>query len=189
MMNLPKLASHIQEVVLTAIRREQAWLKRHQSSAHSDLTVVRQYEEAWIQFAIVKEFVRDPHFRRLPLKLTAEYTTDGKRADISLYDRSWGQRPKARIELKGPAQAKPKLVKDILSDCHKLSRWSPKAKVSCVVGLAYGSQPDICDWTNKARRALALTSEALQVLLPKPIRLGKVDGSTEYLQVVIVTLR
>jgi hypothetical protein len=137
-------------LVHDAIRREEEELKQLESRSYCDVTSVCQFEEAWLQYAIVKHAIR----QRIYPRLSAEFPCDKKRADLCFVDGE--EHALAIVELKPGRRPNPQLSEGILDDCRKLSNLCnvPAKAQRYAIGIVCGTPSEIQPWEQTLTKSL-----------------------------------
>jgi hypothetical protein len=127
-----------------AIKRQEEELGQLESSKHSNVATVRQCEEAWQKYFILKHAIR----MRFRPKLYSELRCGkNNKRSVDLYFVDGRERTLAVFELK-PGSPSPYLAKGIVRDCEKLRDLSDvhSETQKYVVGIVCGSSQDIDVW-------------------------------------------
>jgi hypothetical protein len=127
-----------------AIKREEEELKQFESGRHSNFANVRQCDEAWQKYFILKHAIRTG-FRP---KLFSELRCGKKnKRSVDLYFVDRDKRTLAVFELK-PGSPSTYLTKGIVRDCEKLRDLSDlhSETQKFAVGIVCGSPQDIDVW-------------------------------------------
>lgn len=129
------------ELAYEAVEREERELKKLRSDKYADVMSVWQFEEAWLQYVIVKHAIREGIYK----KLNAEFACGKKRVDLCFVDDNG--HVLAMFELK-PGKPSSQIAQDIVSDCEKLRGLgnSHADAQKYVLGLLCGLPSEIRAW-------------------------------------------
>jgi hypothetical protein len=151
-----------------AIKRQEEELGQLESCKHSNFATVRQCEEEWQKYFILKHAIR----MRFRPKLYSELRCGkNNKRSVDLYFVDGRERTLAVFELK-PGTPSPYLAKGIVRDCEKLRDLSDihSETPKYVVGIVCGSPQDIDGWDGTLTEALLKSDVTVQrVTVPADI--------------------